>query len=57
MTAVEKYISTTLPLLPLCFRDYDLVVSNRVQQLVSNDLGDPSGRFWDVLDWRLASGR
>ena len=57
MSAVEKYLSTTLPILPLAFRDYDLVVSNRVWGIDSNDLGDPSGRFWDVIDWRLASGR
>ena len=57
VSAVEKYISTTVPVLPLCFRDYDLVVSSRVRGLVSNDLADPSGRFWDVIDWRLASAR
>ena len=57
VAAVEKYISTTVPVLPLCFRDYDLVVSSRVRGPVSNDLGDPSGRFWDVIDWRLASAR
>jgi ABC-type transport system substrate-binding protein len=57
LSAVEKYISTTVPILPLCFRDYDLVVGSRVRGLDSNDLGDPSGRFWDVIDWRLASAR
>ncbi len=57
VSAVEKYISTTVPVLPLCFRDYDLVVSSRVRGLVSNDITDPSGRFWDVIDWRLASAR
>lgn len=57
VSAVEKYISTTVPVLPLGFRDYDLVVSSRVRGLVSNDISDPSGRFWDVLDWRLASAR
>ncbi|HEU6440214.1 MAG TPA: ABC transporter substrate-binding protein [Terriglobales bacterium] len=57
VSAVEKYISTTVPVLPLCFRDYDLVVSSRVRGLVSNDIGDPSSRFWDVIDWRLASAR
>ncbi len=55
--AVEKYIATTVPVLPLCFRDYDLVVSSRVRGLVSNDIADPSGRFWDVIDWRLFSAR
>ncbi len=57
MSAVEKYISTTLPILPLAFREYDLVVANRVRGLLSNQIGDPSGHFWDVIDWRLASGR
>ena len=57
MSAVEKYLSTTLPILPLAFRDYDLVASNRVWGIDSNELADPSGRFWDVIDWRLASGR
>jgi peptide/nickel transport system substrate-binding protein len=57
VSAVEKYISTTVPVLPLCFRDYDFVVSGRVRGMVSNDIGDPSGRFWDVIDWRLASAR
>jgi ABC-type transport system substrate-binding protein len=55
VAAVEKYVSATVPVLPLCFRDYDLVVSNRVRGMVSNDISDPSGRFWDVIDWRLAS--
>jgi len=54
---LEKYISTTLPILPLAFRDYDLVVSSRVYDLASNEISDPSGRFWDVIDWRLASDR
>jgi ABC-type transport system substrate-binding protein len=57
VTAVQKYVSTTVPILPLCFRDYDLVVSASVRGQVSNDISDPSGRFWDVIDWRLAGGR
>jgi ABC-type transport system substrate-binding protein len=57
VSALEKYISTSLPILPLAFRDYDLVVSSRVYDMASNDIADPSGRFWDVVDWRLASGR
>jgi ABC-type transport system substrate-binding protein len=57
ISALEKYISTTLPILPLAFRDYDLVVSNGVRNMVSNPISDPSGRFWDVINWRLASGR
>ena len=57
VSAVEQYVSTTLPILPLAFRDYDLVVSSRVYDVVSNEIADPSGRFWDVIDWRLASDR
>jgi ABC-type transport system substrate-binding protein len=57
MSAVEKYLSATMPILPLAFRNYDLVVSNRVWGMSSNELADPSSRFWDVIDWRLASGR
>lgn len=57
MSGVEQYLSSVLPILPLAFRDYDLVVSNRVWDLVSNEIADPSGRFWDVIDWRLANGR
>jgi ABC-type transport system substrate-binding protein len=57
VSAVERYVSSSLPILPLAFRDYDVVVSNRVWGIQSNQLADPSGRFWDVIDWRLASGR
>jgi ABC-type transport system substrate-binding protein len=57
ISALEKYISTTVPILPLVFRDYDLVVSSRVWGPLSNEIADPSGRFWDVIDWRLASAR
>jgi ABC-type transport system substrate-binding protein len=57
VSTLERYISTTLPLLPLAFREYDLVVSSRVRGVISNQIAYPQGRFWDVLDWRLASGR
>ena len=55
ISALEKYISTTVPILPLVFRDYDQVVSSRVWGAVPSEIADPSGRFWDVIDWRLAS--
>src|ERR1035437_4695576 len=57
ISTLEKYISTTIPILPLIFRDYNLVVSNRVRNVTSNEISDASGRFWDVVDWRLASDR
>jgi peptide/nickel transport system substrate-binding protein len=55
ISAVEKYLSTNVLMLPICFADYEFVVSNRVQGLATNEIADPSDRFWDVLDWRLAS--
>ena len=55
VSAVEKYISANVLMLPICFADYEFVVSARVLGLSANEIADPSGRFWDVLDWRLAS--
>jgi peptide/nickel transport system substrate-binding protein len=55
VAALEKYISAGLPLLPLCFRDYGFVVDKRVGGVETNMIDDPSGRFWDVIDWRLAN--
>ena len=55
ISAVEKYVSANLSILSLCFTDYDFVISNRVRGLDSNNIADPSGRYWDVIDWRLAS--
>jgi len=57
VSSLEKYISTTEPILPLLFRNYDLVVSNRVRGVLSDQIAYPQDRFWDVLDWRLASGQ
>lgn len=57
VSAVEKYVSANLPILSLCFSDYNFVVGGRVRGLDSNDLSDASGRYWDVIDWRLASAR
>jgi peptide/nickel transport system substrate-binding protein len=55
ISAVEKYVSTNVPILSLAFRDYDLVVSRRVQSVSGTQISDPSSRYWDVIDWRLAS--
>jgi peptide/nickel transport system substrate-binding protein len=54
VSALEKYISTNVLMLPICFVDYEFVVSGKVKGLVANEIADPSDRFWDVLDWRLA---
>jgi peptide/nickel transport system substrate-binding protein len=55
ISAVEKYVSTNLLMLPVCFSDYEFVLSDRVQGVSTNAIADPSDRYWDVLDWRLAS--
>ncbi len=55
VSAVEKYVSANQPLLSLAFRDYDLVLSKRVQNVSGTEISDPSSRYWDVIDWRLAS--
>jgi len=55
ISALEKYLSTNVLMLPICFADYEFVVSGRVQGASANQIADPSGRYWDVLDWRLAS--
>jgi peptide/nickel transport system substrate-binding protein len=54
ISALEKYVSTNVLMLPICFADYEFVVSGTVKGLTPNVISDPSGRFWDVLDWRLA---
>ena len=55
ISAVEKYVSTNVLMLPLCFADYEFVLSDRVQGVSTTEIADPSDRYWDVLDWRLAS--
>ena len=55
MLSVEKRIDASLPILPIAFRDYQMVVARRVIGPVTNPLADPSNRYWDVIDWRLAS--
>jgi peptide/nickel transport system substrate-binding protein len=52
--AVQAYLSTAQPMLPLYWRDEPVVLSDRVVGPAKHLLGDPSDRFWDVLDWRLA---
>lgn len=55
VSALEKYVTTNVLMLTICFVDYEFVVSDRVQGLSPNEIADPSNRYWDVLDWRLAS--
>jgi ABC-type transport system substrate-binding protein len=57
LTTLEQYLATTVPILPLAFREYDMVVTGHVQMLLSDQISDPSDRYWDVVDWRLANDR
>jgi peptide/nickel transport system substrate-binding protein len=54
---LESFLSTSQVTLPLAFRDDAMVISDRVVGPSPRLLGDLSDRFWDVLLWRLASGR
>ena len=55
VSALEKYVTSNVLILPICFADYEFVVSHRVQGPSPDEIADPSDRYWDVLDWRLAS--
>jgi peptide/nickel transport system substrate-binding protein len=54
---LQVYLGQTAPALPLYFRDAPFVVSGRVFGPSPVVIGDGSGRYWDVLTWRLANGR
>ena len=54
---LQAYLSTAQPMLPLYWRDEPVVLSDRVVGPAKHLLGDPSDRFWDALEWRLASGQ
>ena len=55
--SLQVYLGQTVLTLPLFFRDEPVVVSDRLWGPTPREISDPSGRFWDVLTWRLASGR
>jgi len=54
---LQKFLSESQVTLPLAFRDDAIVVTDAVIGPRPHLLGDLSDRFWDVLTWRLASGR
>jgi peptide/nickel transport system substrate-binding protein len=54
---LQVYLGQTEPALPLYFRDTAFVVNKRVFGPSPVVIGDGSGRYWDVLTWRLANGR
>jgi peptide/nickel transport system substrate-binding protein len=55
--SVQEYLATAQVMLPLYWRDEPVVISDRVTGPAAHLLADPSDRFWDVLDWRLALNR
>jgi peptide/nickel transport system substrate-binding protein len=55
--ALETDLAANLYVLPLFFRDEVVVLSDRVQGPAPRLIADPADRYWDVLTWRLASGR
>jgi ABC-type transport system substrate-binding protein len=54
---LQVYLGQTEPALPLYFRDTPFVVAERVTGPSPAVIDDESGRYWDVLTWRLANGR
>jgi peptide/nickel transport system substrate-binding protein len=52
--ALQDRLATTLPILPLAFRDEVVVFRDTVSGPTPRPLGEPGERFWDVLTWRLA---
>ena len=54
--ALQAWLATSQPMLPIFFRDHIFVVSRELQGPTPRELGDLSDRYWDVLTWRFASG-
>jgi len=55
--ALQTRLASGVFLLPIAFADEVVVLRNRVSGPVVREVSDGSERFWDVLTWRLASGR
>ncbi len=56
-SALQAFLAEVQVVLPLYFRDLPVVLGDAVTGPTIRQLGDPGDRFWDVLTWRLASGR
>ena len=54
--ALQAALTRDLPLLPIAFADELYVVRDGVVGPGGRLVADRSGRFWDVLTWRLADG-
>ena len=55
--ALQEALTTDLPILPVVFVHELYVVRDDVSGPGPRLVADRSGRFWDVLTWRLADGR
>jgi ABC-type transport system substrate-binding protein len=53
---LQVYLGSMLYTLPLFFKDAPFVVADRVFGPSPASISDGSGRYWDVLTWRLANG-
>ena len=54
LARLQQVLLERLPILPLAFRDHVYVVPAVLEGPTPRPVADPSGRFWDVLTWRLA---
>lgn len=54
---LQAALTRDLPILPIAFADELYVVRDTVHGPGARLIADRSGRFWDVLTWRLADGR
>jgi peptide/nickel transport system substrate-binding protein len=54
--ALQQRLSSQLYVLPLAFRDDDVVFRDTVSGPATRPIGGPGDRYWDVLTWRLADG-
>jgi peptide/nickel transport system substrate-binding protein len=54
--ALQAALTRDLPLLPIAFTEDLYVVDERISGPGQRLVADRSGRFWDVLTWRLSDG-
>jgi len=55
-SALQERLTSRLYMLPLAFRDDDVVFRDTVVGPAPRPVGGPGDRYWDVLTWRLADG-
>jgi ABC-type transport system substrate-binding protein len=54
---LQQSLNASLYILPIAFRDEDVVLRDTVVGPTTRPVGTSGDRFWDVLTWRLADGR